>query len=77
MLPKRMPAGKFKAECLKIMNLVQLKKIHVIITKRNIPVAEMIPIEEIKRPSFGWMKGSGDVIGDIIEPIDEVWNACT
>lgn len=75
MLQKKIPAGKFKAECLKIMDDVQQKKIHIIITKRNIPVAEMIPIEGKKRSSFGWMKDTGKVIGNIIEPIDEVWDA--
>ena len=75
MLRKRMAAGKFKAECLKIMDEVQRKKIHIVITKRNVPVAEMIPIEEKKRPSFGWMKDTGHVVGDIVEPIDEVWDA--
>lgn len=68
MLRKRLTAGKFKAECLKIMDEVQQKKIHIIITKRNIPVAEMVPIEDKKRPSFGWMKGTGHVLGDIIIP---------
>jgi prevent-host-death family protein len=75
MLQKRIPAGKFKAECLKIMDEVQKKKIHIIITKRDVPVAEMIPIEHKKRPSFGWMKGTGRVNGDIIQPIDEAWDA--
>jgi prevent-host-death family protein len=75
MLQKRIPAGKFKAECLKIMEEVQKRKIRVIITKRNIPVAKMVPIEEKKRDSFGWMKGTGQIIGDIIEPIDEEWDA--
>lgn len=77
MLPKRIPAGKFKAECLKIMDEVQQKKIHVIITKRNIPVAEMVPIKEKKRSSFGWMKNTGKINSDIIDPIDEEWDACT
>jgi len=75
MLPKRIPAGKFKAECLKIMDEVQQKKLHIIITKRNIPVAEMIPIDEPPKSSFGWMKGTGHVARDIISPIDEVWDA--
>lgn len=77
MLQKKIPAGKFKAECLKIMDEVQRKKIHFIITKRNIPVAELVPIEEEKRASFGWMKGTGQVKGDIIKPIDERWDACS
>lgn len=75
MLRKQIPAGKFKAECLKIMDDVQRKKIHIVITKRNVPVAEMVPIEEKPRSSFGWMKGTGHVVGDIIEPINEVWDA--
>ena len=75
MLRKRIPAGKFKAECLRIMDDVQKKKIHIIITKRNIPVAEMVPIEEKKKDSFGWMKGTCQILGDIIEPVNEVWDA--
>lgn len=77
MQKKKIPASKFKAECLKIIDEVQQKKIHVIITKRNIPVAELVPIEKTKRPSFGWMKGTGKILGDIIEPIDEIWDADT
>lgn len=77
MLQRRMPAGKFKAECLKIMDEVKTKKIHVIITKRNIPVAELVPIEKKNRPSYGWMKGTAQIKGNIIEPIDEVWDACS
>jgi len=70
MLQKKIPARKFKAHCLKIMDEVLKKKIHIIITKRNIPVAEMSPTDEEKRESFGWMKGTGQVTGDIIEPIE-------
>ncbi|MDB6081760.1 MAG: prevent-host-death family protein [Chlamydiia bacterium] len=75
MVRKLVPAGKFKAECLKMMDEVQRTKMHLIITKRNIPVVEMIPIEEKRRPGFGWMKGTAHVKGDIMKPIDEVWDA--
>ena len=75
MLRKQIPAGKFKAECLRIMDDVQRTKIHIIITKRNVPIAEMVPIDKTPRSSFGWMKGTGHIIGDIIAPIDEEWDA--
>ncbi|MCE5293269.1 MAG: type II toxin-antitoxin system Phd/YefM family antitoxin [Chlamydiales bacterium] len=75
MLRKQIPAGKFKAECLKIMDDVQSKKIHIIITKHNVPVAEMVPIEDKPRSSFGWMSGTGEILGDIMKPIDEAWDA--
>ncbi len=68
-------AGKFKAKCLKIMDKVQRTKRKVIITKRNKPIAQLVPIEEDSSSLFGKMKGSIHVIGDIISPIDEVWDA--
>jgi prevent-host-death family protein len=70
-------AGKFKAECLKIMDDVQAKKYSIIITKRNKPIAKLIPLEEEINPLlFGKMKGTACIKGDLIQPIGEEWNAC-
>ncbi len=70
-------AGKFKAECLKIMDEVQAKKHHIIITKRNKPIAKLIPLEEENSSLlFGKMKGTAHIKGDLIQPIGEGWNAC-
>ena len=68
-------AGKFKARCLKLLDKVQRTKQNIIITKRNKPIAQLIPIEEDSGTPFGRMKGSIHIIGDIVSPIDEVWNA--
>jgi prevent-host-death family protein len=68
-------AGKFKAQCLKLMDKVQKTKRRIIITKRNKPIAQLIPIEESEGTLFGKMKGTIHVKGDIISPIDEVWDA--
>lgn len=75
---KRMiQAGKFKAECLKIMDDVQAKKYSIIITKRNKPIAKLIPLEEENSSLlFGKMKGTGHIKGDLIQPIGEEWDAC-
>lgn len=75
---KRMiQAGKFKAECLKIMDDVQTKKYSIIITKRNKPIAKLVPLEEEKSPSlFGKMKDTAHIKGDLIQPIGEEWDAC-
>lgn len=74
---KRMiQAGKFKAECLKIMDEVQAKRQSVIITKRNKPVAKLTPIEKAENKSlFGIMRGTGHIKNDIIESIGEEWDA--
>jgi len=70
-------AGKFKAECLKIMDEVQAKKYSIIITKRNKPIAKLVPLEE-KNSSllFGKMKGTAHIKADLIQPIGEAWDAC-
>ncbi len=68
-------AGKFKARCLKLMDRVHRTKRRIIITKRNKPIAQLVPVEEESGSLFGKMKGTIQVVGDIISPIDEVWDA--
>ena len=68
-------AGKFKARCLKLMDKVHRTKRKIVITNRNNPIAQLVPIEEDKASLFGKMKGTFKVVGDIRSPIDEVWDA--
>jgi prevent-host-death family protein len=70
-------AGEFKAKCLALLDEVQQKRGEIVITKRGKPVAKLVPVDE-RRPSiFGRMKGTMEITGDIISPIDEVWEAET
>jgi prevent-host-death family protein len=69
-------AGKFKATCLGLLDEVQRERKEIVITKRGKPVARIVPVETEKVPNlFGRMKGSGMIIGDIISPIGEIWDA--
>lgn len=70
-----MPAGKFKAECLKVMDRVSRTRRKIVITKRNVPIAQIGPIDEKEEEIFGKLKGTVHYHGDIINPIDEVWDA--
>ncbi len=67
---KTIPAGKFKAQCLAIMDEVQSKRQAVVITKRGKPVATLVPVEQEKDDIFGFLKGKGkiEIKGDIIAP---------
>ncbi|HEY3326813.1 MAG TPA: type II toxin-antitoxin system prevent-host-death family antitoxin [Novimethylophilus sp.] len=70
------PAGEFKAKCLKLMDEVASTHESVVITKRGKPVAMMVPVEpEQAAPLFGYMSGTATVRGDIIAPIDVEWEA--
>lgn len=44
--------------------------------KAQVMRTQLTPIEKKKRPYFGWMKGTIQIKGDIIKPIDEKWDAC-
>ncbi len=74
---KTLPAGKFKTQCLAIMDEVKAKREPVLITKHGKPVAMLTPVEEKKDPIFGFYKGKGEIVGDIISPIIplEDWDA--
>ncbi|HSW87120.1 MAG TPA: type II toxin-antitoxin system prevent-host-death family antitoxin [Rhabdochlamydiaceae bacterium] len=74
-MEEKMKAGKFKAECLKVIDRVKKTRQKVIITKRNIPVAKLVSIEEKEEIAFGKLKGTIHFIGDVVGPIDEEWDA--
>lgn len=71
----QLSAGEFKTHCLKLMDLAQKKGESFIITKRGVPVAKLVPYEEIPSPIFGFMAGSLEIKDDIIQSIDEEWHA--
>jgi len=69
------PAGEFKAKCLKLLDEVQKQRRQVIITKRGKPVARLVPLSEELPDIFGRMKGTGEILGDIVSSTGEIWNA--
>ena len=70
------PAGEFKAKCLKLMNEVRQRRETIVITKRGTPVAKLVPVEESRpKPLFGFLKGSVIIRGDIVGSTGEKWSA--
>ncbi len=66
---KTMAAGKFKVHCLAVMDEVQSKREGVIITKRGKPVAKLVPVGNEKDEIYGFLKGKGKILGDIVSPV--------
>jgi prevent-host-death family protein len=66
---KQMPAGKFKAHCLSVMDHVNATGEPVIITKRGTPVAKLVPAASDKEDLFGFMAGEFKIVGDIESPV--------
>ena len=65
---KKIAAGKFKAECLALMDEVQAKRQPILITKHGKPVAKLAPVEQEKDEIFGFLRGQGAITGDIVSP---------
>jgi prevent-host-death family protein len=72
---KEIAAGEFKAKCLGVLDEVQRQRQEVLITKRGKPVAKLVPIDGQPASFIGSMKGTMEVLGDIVAPIDVPWEA--
>ena len=64
-------AGEFKAKCLKLLDQVAEERQTLVITKHGKPVAPIPPEVD----PFGAMRGSGVILGDIISPLENEWEA--
>lgn len=75
-MPKSISSAVFKATCLQLMDEVKEKHIQIIVTKHGKPVAQLVPLEDDSLPEFfGCLKDTVVIKGDIVNPIDETWEA--
>ena len=72
---KTIQAGKFKAQCLALLDSVAQNGEPMIITKHGKPVAKLVSYDSNKDVHENPLKGLATYIGDIISPIDEEWEA--
>ena len=63
-------AGKFKAECLHLLDRVSERHETYVVTKRGRPVAQVVPIDKEERTP---LLGSVTVRGDLVAPILDAW----
>lgn len=66
--------SKFKATCLAMLDRVKKTGQPLLITKRGEPIAQVVPPPPREAPAestYGCMKGTGMIIGDIVEPLGE------
>lgn len=72
---KTIPAGEFKAKCLKIMDEVNQKHEAIVITKHGIPVAKLVPImQNAQKEVYGSLAHTATIKGDIIDLPEEPWS---
>lgn len=72
---KTVPAAKFKANCLALMDKVHETGEFVVITKHGRPVAKLVPAERERRNMWGDLAGTVRILGDIESPVTDDWEA--
>ena len=66
------PAGEFKAKCLKLIDQVAETGRPIIVTKRGKPIAQLVPLEPIPAES---LIGTVIIKGDLVAPLGVNWDA--
>lgn len=73
-----MGAAEFKAHCLQVMERVRRTRQEVVITKRGVPVAKLVPPDPPRNGSvFGCLAAETTIVGDVLAPLytDADWQA--
>jgi prevent-host-death family protein len=63
-----MAAGSFKVHCLAVMDEVQKKRETIVVTKHGKPVVKIVPAGKDKDEIYGFLKGRGKIVGDVVSP---------
>lgn len=67
----------FKATCLAVLERVRRTGRPVLVTKRGVPLAQVVPpsAEHLGTPWLGAMRGTARLAGDLVEPAGGDWEA--
>ncbi len=68
-------ASEFKAKCLSLMDEVASTGEEIIVTKNGKPVSKMVPVRTPPKVVYGLHQGMWKLKDDLIDPIDEDWDA--
>lgn len=61
-------ANRFQAECSALLEEVARGKAEVVVTRRGVPLAKLVPVAH-RRP----VKSMARVVGDLLAPLDGEW----
>jgi prevent-host-death family protein len=66
-------AAEFKAKCLQLIDDVDDENSEIVVTKRGVPKAKLIPFKQPEEPAFVSVVGRSPnvkILGDIMTPLD-------
>ena len=65
---KKITAEFLKKNCAAVIRDVYMKRETIVVTKRGRPVAKLVPVDEVGGDIFGFLKGKGRIVGDVVSP---------
>lgn len=71
--PIRLSATEFKARCLELMDDVATRRTRYVVTKRGVPVAELVPSGDTDASPIGFLHGTAIEHGDLVAPDPATW----
>ena len=66
---KKIHAGSFKTQCLKLMKQVHATGEPVLVTRHGVPLVKVVPADTPSGDLFGFMKDEFAITGDIESPV--------
>jgi prevent-host-death family protein len=75
---RTVPAGQFKQTCLRLLDEVGESGEPIVITKRDKPVAQLVPVQPERADDWrGAMRDRGELHGDLLPPAldPSAWDA--
>jgi len=75
--PRTIPAGEFKAKCLRLLDEVERTGEELVVTKRGRPVARIVPTERPKTDEeiLAHLRAMVVSMGDIESDFEDDWEA--
>ncbi len=71
--PKSVSIAYAKAHFSSMVSGVQKKRTAVTVLRRGVPVAQIVPLSDTPPSLFGSMRGTVEILGDIIGPTGVEW----
>jgi prevent-host-death family protein len=76
---KTIAISEFKATCLAVLEQVRLTGAPIVVTRRGVPIAEVIPptLATTGDSWLGGMRGTAAIVGDLVAPAGDTsdWDA--
>ncbi len=67
MKKKTIAAAKFKSKCLSLLSEVERNRQEIVVTRRGVPVARLVPLE-LRKGNL-----TGTIVGDIVDFSEPEW----